>query len=391
VRTTPGRRGPGNLIKEVILLAVPNRTAFLTSDPREIPTLLKIAPPIFRIYLIGEHNYKHPKVTVMDSKKLIFTFKGKQRHAILESFIANDMIRRGLTDINSGKREELFIKTISDSINRCVYIGIDQYPHVVENYIQNLNQAEYFADFLENQFQNKPCILVGSGPSIQKNIHVLKSLTDKALIIACGSGLRKLVENDIIPHFLTILDPYPIMHTVIKPYLSQIKNKTILVSALMGNMQIGKDFEGVKIFCITGDSDFSIDSNVSFGVSSSVTSLALGLANFMGCNPIIFVGQDMTSPDYDGIADYLRVFINFSKTQKQYISFINATEGGEGIVGASHITLQNAANKYLKNDFQFKLPALPPPVKKNYNIESIKIKYQQQYNEWLEYSKLLEE
>src|SRR5579872_6464092 len=56
---------------------------------------------------------------------------------------------------------------------------------------------------LQGQFKNIPAVIVGAGPSLEKNGHILASLENKALIFAGGSALNAL---DIEPHFAASID-----------------------------------------------------------------------------------------------------------------------------------------------------------------------------------------
>ena len=46
-----------------------------------------------------------------------------------------------------------------------------------------------------------PAFVVGSGPSLDRDIPFLKKNADKAIILSCGSAIRPLLVNDIVPDF----------------------------------------------------------------------------------------------------------------------------------------------------------------------------------------------
>ena len=67
----------------------------------------------------------------------------------------------------------------------------------------------YSCNGLAGQFANVPAIICGDRPSLHKNIELLKTLTDRALIFAGNFLLNILNEYGIIPHFGAGVDPNP--------------------------------------------------------------------------------------------------------------------------------------------------------------------------------------
>lgn len=51
-----------------------------------------------------------------------------------------------------------------------------------------------------------PVIIVGAGPTLDRNIKQLGGLDKKACVISCDSTLKALVENDVIPHIVVTTD-----------------------------------------------------------------------------------------------------------------------------------------------------------------------------------------
>lgn len=78
----------------------------------------------------------------------------------------------------------------------------------VHNNIKNLDQiiGSSNADGLIGKFKSTPGILVSAGPSLQKNVHLLKGLEDKCVIMAAGTAVRVLEDFGITPHFMVGID-----------------------------------------------------------------------------------------------------------------------------------------------------------------------------------------
>jgi hypothetical protein len=169
-----------------------NRTAIIISNPEVIPQILKDAPPVFHIYLIGSYSYNDPRITVLNSFN----------NDLIAPAVVNDFLIRRLTniiceDINLHNR-------ILELVYACVITWINLAG--VENRCRNFRylQPQHSIKPLGNVFHGKPIIIVGSGPSLDKNINLLKNLYDKVIIIACGSAIEPLTLKGIIPHFLML-------------------------------------------------------------------------------------------------------------------------------------------------------------------------------------------
>lgn len=56
-------------------------------------------------------------------------------------------------------------------------------------------------------YSKKPVVLVAAGPSLDKNLHILKEYQDKCIIICAEVILFKLYEAGITPDFVVTIDP----------------------------------------------------------------------------------------------------------------------------------------------------------------------------------------
>jgi hypothetical protein len=181
------------------------------------------------------------------------------------------------------------------SLNTLVING----RRTAENVTRNL--AAYVetpsVNALKDQYKGRPAIIVSAGPSLRKNRHHLKDAQGKAVIIAVQTILQPLLEIGIEPQFVTSLD----YHDISTRYYEKLPKglKTHLVAEPKASPKIFDVFPGPVT--ILG-SDFAdrllreIAKEVDKGRLSSgatVAHLAFYLAEHLGCDPIIFVGQDL--------------------------------------------------------------------------------------------------
>ena len=59
---------------------------------------------------------------------------------------------------------------------------------------------------MNNLFKGHPAIIVSAGPSLEKNIHLLREAKGKAVIIAVDAVLPTLVPAGVIPDIVVVLE-----------------------------------------------------------------------------------------------------------------------------------------------------------------------------------------
>jgi len=151
---------------------------------------------------------------------------------------------------------------------------------------------------LFNQFRGTTAIVVGAGPSIEKELELIRSLTDKALILAGGSSLAILSQLGIEPHLCAGVDPNPpqIMRlrqsqTTIRPFVFSSRINSDALEQVLGQLLYVRGGEGYglsrSLERASGISGKVIDGG------HSVTNLLVELAYVLGCRKIVLVGMDL--------------------------------------------------------------------------------------------------
>ncbi|HML36317.1 MAG TPA: DUF115 domain-containing protein [Bacillota bacterium] len=149
-----------------------------------------------------------------------------------------------------------------------------------------------------NRFEDIPVIIVSAGPSLNYNMHYLREVRDKAVIIAVGSAIKILDSNGIVPHFRMAADggeteekifggidtgniPLFFSDTLYYKILEQYQGVKIRMALTAGALEeyIFKELYG-ELFLI--NSGFSI------------ANIALDLALKLGAKKIILMGQDLS-------------------------------------------------------------------------------------------------
>lgn len=173
---------------------------------------------------------------------------------------------------------------------------------------------ERFGSFKENGIgqifhsnKHKPCIVVGSGPSLAGNIDELAKIKDMA-IVSCLHNFHYMVDNDVKVDYYVSLDAGPVVIDEMfeggsktpAEYIEATKDKTLL--AFIGSHpSLWENWKGrVLLFnSPVPDEEFkkAVDELEPFHSYVSTGGNVLGAATYiakavMGSNPVVFVGAD---------------------------------------------------------------------------------------------------
>ena len=282
---------------------------------------------------------------------------------------------------------ELIKKTIWDmqiEINTSMSYSKRWFDTFVSNFefmLQGVPSTVY-----KDKYKGRPAIIVSAGPSLEKNIEELKKIKDDFLILVGGRTLRSVLDQNIKPSIMVNVDPSERNYQLVKGYIEDTNIPLLFYEGT--NEKIVSNHDGKKIFFTQKDfikkmAEVEIE-NYTFG--GSVAHIATGFATDIGCNPIIFIGQDLAYTNdkmYSKISSdqnnpnteepnsvgnimvdavnggQLRtepVLYGFKKNLENYISakkqttlFINATEGGARIEGTIEMPLKEVIENYCGN------------------------------------------
>jgi len=152
---------------------------------------------------------------------------------------------------------------------------------------------------LKNCHAGKPAIIVSAGPSLRKNMHLLREARGKAIIIATQTTLRPLLDMGVEPHYVTSLDYHDICTrffenlpaTLPTTLVAEPKASARMFGLFPGPIRLlGNDFGDRLLAPLKMEKD-------RLRAGATVAHLAFYLAEYMGCDPIVFVGQDLGFSD----------------------------------------------------------------------------------------------
>ena len=170
-----------------------------------------------------------------------------------------------------------------------------------ENIARNLSwyAAAPGINALKNRHANQPAIIVSAGPSLRKNQHRLGSARGKAVLIAVQTTLQPLLEMGIEPDYVTSLDYHDICTRFFEKLpadlgtqlVAEPKASTAVLDLYPGPLRLlGNEFADSLLREMKLGRD-------RLRSGATVAHLAFYLAEHMGCDPVIFVGQDLGFSD----------------------------------------------------------------------------------------------
>ncbi len=262
---------------------------------------------------------------------------------------------------------------------------------------------------LKNAMVGVPAIIVAAGPSLRKNKHLLPEAVGKAVIISVQTAFQQMLDIGVEPNFVTSLDYHDICTQFFQHVPRHVRTELVAEPkatpkifdlnpgplSLLGNPFIESLLKEMKL------------SRATLPAGATVAHLAYYVAEHLGCNPIIFVGQDLgfseglaytpgTSyddmwrpelsrynsvemmqwqrivrdrailrkvPDYLGRPTYTeeRLFTYLQQFERDFSqttrTIIDATEGGVAKRGTTPMSLRDALDQYCREPMQQTIPA----------------------------------
>jgi len=185
---------------------------------------------------------------------------------------------------------------VSGNVQTLMIMGEMQQTNIILNFPEILDNPPFI--HLIDRFKGKPAIIVSAGPSLEKNMELLKELEDKALVIAVDTSTRPLLEAGIKPHVVVTGDPQEANARHLRDVIAP---ETYLIAEPQSPITSVKGWVGPKFICTFHDNmmqwiDRVIGNRGRVLVWGSVAVMAYDVAVKVGADPIVFVGQDLSFP-----------------------------------------------------------------------------------------------
>ncbi|EAL2130798.1 motility associated factor glycosyltransferase family protein [Campylobacter jejuni] len=217
--------------------------------------------------------------------------------SLYEMFVNNVYYKKFYEDVWH-KADELCeknIKVVIRNLNSSLCIGFECYSHLLQN-IPSMLESIPFQRILserKNKFEN--AIVVSAGPSLAKQLPLLKAYQDKAVIFCADGALSMLEKEGIIPDYVTNLD----FTDLAMKFFQNKENlkQSIIALECATHPNVARSLKAENCMIILRNkalyqrfnlSDFGyIDTGTHVSHFSYTLALALGFKN------IIMIGQDL--------------------------------------------------------------------------------------------------
>ena len=175
----------------------------------------------------------------------------------------------------------------------------------IDNQLANLPHFCFGAGIedIRGAAAGRPGIVVSAGPSLRGNIDLLAAsgVRDRCVIIATQTTLKPLLAAGVSPHYVTALDYHEIsrrFHEGIDP--SDVEDTELVIDTKV-NPAVPEAWPG-RIRCIPSSQLDQILGPVGrgggpFPSGATVAHLSHHLARFLGCDPVVLIGQDLGFTD----------------------------------------------------------------------------------------------
>jgi 6-hydroxymethylpterin diphosphokinase MptE-like protein len=150
---------------------------------------------------------------------------------------------------------------------------------------------------LDGALANVPMVIVAPGPSLAKNVAQLRELKGTAIICAFSHSLKPVLAAGVVPDIVMTVDPQDVRYHFAGCDLSE----TCLVNAATVHPALfdlpARQFLTLSANCAIDDWMFDgLGEQAVVAGGGSVATSAFSLALRWGCDPIVFVGLDLSFP-----------------------------------------------------------------------------------------------
>ncbi|EEO7741343.1 motility associated factor glycosyltransferase family protein [Campylobacter upsaliensis] len=217
--------------------------------------------------------------------------------------------------------------------------GIRQYVYNLDSMIKNPSLKELLA---KRGAKFKSCVIVSTGPSLSKQLPLLKEVQERVVIFAADSAYPILMQNDIVPDYVCMVERTDFTAEFFKHDFGNKDDKTtfLLASLVHPNAIEYLEKRGRNYILIPKHLNFAqyVDLKAFSLLSSavSVAHMAFAIALELEFKELVFIGQDLAYDDvgHSHPKDYQHS-ANFESEAYEKIKVV--AYGGEGFVESHEI------------------------------------------------------
>ncbi|EFP6867784.1 motility associated factor glycosyltransferase family protein [Campylobacter upsaliensis] len=305
--------------------------------------------------------------------------------------------------------------------------GIRQYVYNLDSMIKNPSLKELLE---KRKAKFKSCVIVSTGPSLSKQLPLLKEVQERVVIFAADSAYPILMQNDIVPDYVCMVERTDFTAEFFKHDFGNKDDKTtfLLASLVHPNAIEYLEKRGRNYILIPKHLNFAqyVDLKA-FGLlpsAVSVAHMAFAIALELEFKELVFIGQDLAyndvghshPKDYQHSADFEseayekikvvayggegfveshEIWIFFRQILEDLIKYVvsakiyNATQGGARIEGMIEKPFSECCKDFNENKQNLvKLKPLSEDKQKEYALKAY-AKVKKAFKECVEFQAML--
>jgi hypothetical protein len=167
----------------------------------------------------------------------------------------------------------------------------------VEDIIENVELLTQSPPFLtlERRYEGVPGFIIGAGPSLDKNIELLREATRKGIVFATNSGAVSLAKHGIEPQVICCIESIDASSKLAGLFFIDRVVRAFSLSAAPQTLRTGRG-PLLPVHEAIAQYNGPLEDLTGCGglpMAGSVSTIATSLARVLGCSPIVLVGQDL--------------------------------------------------------------------------------------------------
>ncbi len=175
---------------------------------------------------------------------------------------------------------------------------------MVSNSHANMKKYDSYIYRRPQTMRALPALVIGSGPSLDGCMDVIRENMDRALVISCGTALGILLANDIVPDFHMEMENVELVYDILHEKTTKYDlSNTCLVASSTVDPRITDLFEKKALFfrqVLASWEIFSLGADTGLHeVGPTVTNCGLAFAQEIGCREFYFFGMDYGTRNKD--------------------------------------------------------------------------------------------
>jgi len=264
-------------------------------------------------------------------------------------------------------------------------IGIEHHTKNLPEMIKNIPFKRLIK---QNQNLSDLAVIVSTGPSLEKQLPLLKEIQDYVTIISVDASLPIIEKWDIKPDFVTSLERVEATAKFFEKTSKDFQKDIVMIHASLQHEKVLENSHGIKCLAMRPhafNKYFKLNDYGYIGIGMSAANMAYELAFYLNFKKIVLIGQDLAYAEngkshakghvygenevkfkeddsyvlaYGGekmirTSKVWNMFRNYFErdifnAKKEGVITINATEGGARIEGAIEMPFREVINKYVK-------------------------------------------